>query len=419
MAEAPARALDRAPAHASSPAPRAARRRRAALTGGLAVCALAALSGAAVLGGLPIPRVGPLAGLLGQAPAPIAAPAETLEAAAAPDADAGAPTQDSASIPDTAPMQASAEPEAAGRDGLGSQVAATAEPSADVSTPFAGGEAVRPADPAPAAETPRLAQTVPLPVARPPEFRRQGGALPSRRADRPARRVRATAAAPAAEDDRSFFEKLFGIERSPPPALAYTALETKPIETRPIATRPIEVAPPRPIVPASLPAPSLFAPTGGGVAVYDISARVVTLPNGERLEAHSGLAEGFDDPRYVDLRMRGPTPPGTYDLTEREQLFHGVRALRLTPVGGSAAVYGRDGLLAHTYMLGASGASNGCVSFRDYDKFLQAYLRGEVQRLVVVTGRMPEAPAAVASRSVGGGSAAPGAGGEVRVASLP
>jgi hypothetical protein len=55
-------------------------------------------------------------------------------------------------------------------------------------------------------------------------------------------------------------------------------------------------------------------------------------------------------------------------------------------VGGPEAVHGRVGLLAHTYMLGASGASNGCVSFRDYDKFLQAYLRGEVQRLVVVAG---------------------------------
>ena len=33
---------------------------------------------------------------------------------------------------------------------------------------------------------------------------------------------------------------------------------------------------------------------------------------------------------------------------------------------------------------GPSGQSFGCVSFRDYEKFLQAYLRGEVTRLVVV-----------------------------------
>ena len=100
------------------------------------------------------------------------------------------------------------------------------------------------------------------------------------------------------------------------------------------------------------------------MAVYNIAAKTVTLPNGERLEAHSGLGEGLDDPRLVNVRMRGPTPPGTYDLTERERPFHGVRAIRLTPVGGNEAVYGRVGLLAHTYMLGPRGDSNGCVSFR-------------------------------------------------------
>jgi hypothetical protein len=47
-------------------------------------------------------------------------------------------------------------------------------------------------------------------------------------------------------------------------------------------------------------------------------------------------------------------------------------------------MYGRDGMLAHTYMLGPNGQSNGCVSFKNYDKFLQAFLRGEVDRLVVV-----------------------------------
>jgi hypothetical protein len=130
---------------------------------------------------------------------------------------------------------------------------------------------------------------------------------------------------------------------------------------------------------------------GPATAVYDITARVVHLPNGERLEAHSGLGDKLDDPRYVHVRMRGATPPGTYDLTERERLFHGVRALRLNPVGGSASIHGRDGLLAHTFMLGPNGDSNGCVSFRNYDRFLQAYLRGEVRRLVVVAGRGQDA----------------------------
>jgi len=35
-------------------------------------------------------------------------------------------------------------------------------------------------------------------------------------------------------------------------------------------------------------------------------------------------------------------------------------------------------------MLGANGQSNGCVSLSDYPEFLNAFLRGEVTRLVVV-----------------------------------
>jgi hypothetical protein len=80
--------------------------------------------------------------------------------------------------------------------------------------------------------------------------------------------------------------------------------------------------------------------------------------------------------------MRGATPPSVYELAPREQPFHGVRALRLKPVGGG--VYGRTGLLAHTYMLGPNGDSNGCVSFKNYNAFLQAYEKGEIRRLVVV-----------------------------------
>ena len=82
---------------------------------------------------------------------------------------------------------------------------------------------------------------------------------------------------------------------------------------------------------------------GSGVAVYDIKAATVYMPNGERLEAHSGLGEMMDDPRYAHVRMKGVTPPHTYTLTEREALFHGVRAIRLNPVGGSGAIHGRAG----------------------------------------------------------------------------
>ncbi|MFZ1883768.1 MAG: DUF2778 domain-containing protein [Rhodoplanes sp.] len=121
----------------------------------------------------------------------------------------------------------------------------------------------------------------------------------------------------------------------------------------------------------------------GRTAIYDISARTVYLPNGRRLEAHSGLGAYMDSPRHVNLRMRGATPPNVYKLSLRERLFHGVRAIRLTPVD-EGKMHGRAGILAHTYMLGSNGQSNGCVSFRNYPEFLKAYLKGEVTRLVVV-----------------------------------
>ena len=119
-------------------------------------------------------------------------------------------------------------------------------------------------------------------------------------------------------------------------------------------------------------------------AVYDIEAHTVYMPGGERLEAHSGLGNRIDDPRFFSERGKGATPPNVYDLTLRGESFHGVQAIRLNPASDSK-MYGRDGILAHTYMLGPSGQSFGCVSFRDYQKFLQAYLHGEVTRLVVVT----------------------------------
>jgi len=118
-------------------------------------------------------------------------------------------------------------------------------------------------------------------------------------------------------------------------------------------------------------------------AIYDTAARTVYLPNGSRLEAHSGLGDHMDDARYVNLKRLGPTPPNSYKLVMREEPFHGVRAIRLVPVG-DGDMFGRDGLLAHSYMLGPNGQSNGCVSFSDYPAFLDAYLRGEVDRLMVV-----------------------------------
>jgi hypothetical protein len=141
----------------------------------------------------------------------------------------------------------------------------------------------------------------------------------------------------------------------------------------------------------SLRLPELTART----AIYDIKAHTVYMPNGERLEAHSGLGHRRDNPRYVREKNKGPTPPNVYDLKMRERRFHGVRAIRLNPVAGSE-MFGRDGMLAHTYMLGRSGQSFGCVSFKDYNAFLRAFLRGEVDRLVVVP-YLETAPSAVAA----------------------
>jgi hypothetical protein len=54
-------------------------------------------------------------------------------------------------------------------------------------------------------------------------------------------------------------------------------------------------------------------------------------------------------------------------------------------------MYGRAGILAHPYMLGPNGQSNGCVSLKDYDAFLAAFKRGEFNKIVVVE-RLDDVP---------------------------
>jgi hypothetical protein len=65
-------------------------------------------------------------------------------------------------------------------------------------------------------------------------------------------------------------------------------------------------------------------------------------------------------------------------------------------------MYGRDGILAHSFLLGEEGASNGCVSLRDYDKFLQAYEDGKFNQIIVVRSADEPAPAQVAGGAPGG-----------------
>jgi Protein of unknown function (DUF2778) len=136
----------------------------------------------------------------------------------------------------------------------------------------------------------------------------------------------------------------------------------------------------------------------GTTAVYDITARTVYMPDGTKLEAHSGLGSLMDDPSRVNARNVGATPPGIYEMRPREKLFHGVPALRMIPVDGTDT-FGRAGLLAHSYMLGPNGDSNGCVSIKNYDHFLKAYRNGDIKRLVVVVRLNDRPPQAAATRS--------------------
>jgi hypothetical protein len=277
------------------------------------------------------------------------------------------------------------------------QQVASLEPSAPFPLPrleaFPPTSAVPPAGSLPlppGRDVPEIGETesFPLPPARPPGFGAPTTA-PERHASRPDMAIARPPAAPA--DNRNIIEKLFSWAHSSSPVVASTT------STRPAATQPVVAE--RDSAAASggfgrgplfsFPSPfgnSAPAPVSGYdryTAVYDISARVVYLPDGTRLEAHSGLGQALDNPRYVAERAVGPTPPHVYELTLREGSFHGVQAIRLNPVG-EGGIYGRAGLLAHPFMLGPNGDSNGCVSFRDYEAFLRAYQNGQVKKLAVV-----------------------------------
>ncbi len=212
----------------------------------------------------------------------------------------------------------------------------------------------------PLPQAPQIAAIVPMPAPRPSELRQlQAASAPSR-----SEIAQASAAVTPEPNKPSIFEKLFG---------------------RPAAGLQLAFAAPDGGVSSDGESLTLGRiPQHESTAIYDISARTVYLPDGTRLEAHSGLGKMMDDPRYADRKMRGVTPPHIYDLSLRERPFHGVEAIRLKPIGGEDKIYGRTGLLAHTYMLGPSGASNGCVSFKNYDAFLRAYKNGKIKRLVVV-----------------------------------
>lgn len=119
------------------------------------------------------------------------------------------------------------------------------------------------------------------------------------------------------------------------------------------------------------------------IAVYDITAGVVHMPDGRKLKASSGRGEYRDNPKFVHVRNRGSTPPNVYSLRMREARFHGIEAIRMTPAN-EKMMFGRDGMLTHSYLLRRRGDSSGCVVFADYNQFLNAFKRGEVKTLIVV-----------------------------------
>ena len=217
----------------------------------------------------------------------------------------------------------------------------------------------------PDVDVPPLVRDIPLPMPRPGSATPRSVAAPSTRYA--LRDAPATKAMAPPSDGRTLLERMFGAptpSAAPTPALAYAT----PGDTGGgfFGSR----------GPAS---------AGTGTAVYNIARHTVTLPDGTQLEAHSGLGVNLDNPDSATQHMRGATPPSLYDLSQREALFHGIRALRLTPLL-AGTTFGRGGLLAHTFMLGPRGDSNGCVVFRDYTAFLTAYDSGKIRRLLVVAG---------------------------------
>jgi cell division protein FtsN len=227
-------------------------------------------------------------------------------------------------------------------------------------------EAPKPKEAAPASAPVKVAA---LPVLPPPPAETKPAKSPGSSVRDMAQRAKAAVMSIASNEKRSIFEKLWGKQASQGSLLAYASADAS--------------------ITGSLgqnqnPALGGSAPYDRSTAVYDISAHMVYLPDGTRLEAHSGLGDKLDDPGSAKIRMRGVTPPHIYELKPREALFHGVPALRLTPIGGEETIYGRSGLLAHTFMLGPNGDSNGCVSFRDYNAFLNAYRNQGIKRLAVV-----------------------------------
>ena len=186
------------------------------------------------------------------------------------------------------------------------------------------------------------------------------------------------------------------------PALETVTIEKKPEEEKPVARTKRDEAKDKDKEDVAFAKPErslfgdLFKSKGNGtgwpgkgtkVAIYDVSAATVYMPDGTKLRAHSGIGKMRDNPNYEHVKMNGPTPGGIYRLKMRERRFHGVEAIRMLSVDGRDPK-NRTGLLTHTNLLRNQKGSHGCVAFQNYEPFLNAFKRGHVTMLVVV----PELP---------------------------
>jgi hypothetical protein len=182
------------------------------------------------------------------------------------------------------------------------------------------------------------------------------------------------------------------------PLIETASLEREPAAEKPIAPKTLDSQDDSGA--RAKPKRSLFSDLFGGgaaergwpgkntkVAIYDVSNATVYLPDGTKLRAHSGIGPMRDNPRFEHVKMNGPTPAGIYRLSMREKRFYGVEAIRMTSIDGRDPK-NRTGLLTHTNLLRGRIGSHGCVAFQNYEPFLRAFKRGQVNMMVVV----PELP---------------------------
>lgn len=144
---------------------------------------------------------------------------------------------------------------------------------------------------------PARVASVPLPSARPSDFKFPQSRVKPGHSEMVERAKNAALAAMASKTP-SLFDKLFG-RTAPGPVLAYAGSDGGVMSDGTSTT------------------PAGSSEDDKLTAIYDITARTVYMPNGTKLEAHSGLGAKMDDPRYVHVRMHGATPPHIYTLAAR------------------------------------------------------------------------------------------------------